>query len=112
MIVPHAEGILEPHIPNPVPADEELVELLGLPLKEYRLIIAKKNDMHAYNAGFKDSSKSIQSTLNFSSSLYEWSPSYLANLLHVLRHNYNVSLAKTVYENVVSVINTYLQLRT
>lgn len=112
-IIPHVEGILETHVPNPIPGDEELVEFLGMPDKTYKMLSVKKSDIFPYNAALRDSSKIVQTTLSMGMSsvrCYEWSPSYLSNLERALREKYRtVHEAREVYDNVLSVASKYLR---
>lgn len=113
-IIPHAEGVLLAHVPNPISAEEELVEFLGLPAGDYGILAVKRKYIHPYNAAFKDKG-GTQQKLSFTQAQdsdcgQKWSPSYAAHMEEVFRKKYSsVSVAKSVYDNVMAAAAHYLK---
>jgi hypothetical protein len=114
VIIPHIDGITEWHIPTPIPHDQELVQLLGIPLKEYRLISVNKKDLRPYDAEFVANPKGFLSGHvdgGIAVSAPAWSASYLANLKKVLHagKKYKAAEANLIYEHMEGIAETYLQ---
>ena len=112
VILPHAEGILDIIIPSPIPNNSELIQFIGMPLKEYKLFCCEKKYIFPYNALKSDNSKSSQTTLGYNScDGLEWSPSYLQHLKINLRNArpcYTKTQADQIYTHMLSAAKMYL----